>query len=116
MRSGLAAILLVGAGAVCSCAAARAQTESASRDSLLAIYKVTISQELCKFELSDDAAEAIGKASDKLEEALGLTEEAAQKLYDQIEASLEQQKATGLCDKNGEWAKIYKQTIASLPK
>ena len=96
--------------------AASAQSETANRDSLMAIYKVTISQDMCKFEMSDDQAAAIGQASDKLEETLGLTEEDAQKLYDQIEASLARQNATGLCDKNGEWARTYSQTIAQFAK
>ena len=109
-QSVLAALLLA------SATSASAQSESANRDSLIAIYMVTISQEMCKFEMSDDQAAAIGKASDKLEETLGLAEEDAQKLYDQIEASLAKQKATGLCDKNGEWAKTYGQTIAKLAK
>lgn len=109
-RSVFAALLLA------SATAASAQSDSANRDSLIGIYKVTISQEMCKFEMSDDQAAAIGQASDKLEETLGLAEEDAQKLYDQIEASLARQKTTGLCDKDGEWAKTYAQTIATLAK
>ena len=93
-----------------------AQAPAQDREKLVAIYKVTISHELCKFELTDDQADAVGKASDKLEEQLGLTDEDAQKLYDQIQATLEQQKPGGLCDANGEWSKVYKQSLADLAK
>ena len=71
---------------------------------------------MCKFELSDDQADAVGKASDKLEEQLALSDEDSQKLYDQVKASMEQQKASGLCDPTGEWSKTYKQAVADLVK
>ena len=109
---GFAAILALSALAH----SAFAQSPAQDREKLVAVYKVTISQELCKFELTDDQADAVGKASDKLEEQLGLTDEDAQKLYDQIQATLEQQKPGGLCDPAGEWSKVYKQSLADLAK
>lgn len=107
----LFAFLMLGAMAQ----SAAAQTPQ-DKDSLISVYQITISQELCKFELSDDQADAVGKASDKLEERLGLDDEEAQKLYDQVEAGLQKQKDSGLCDPKGEWVKVYKNALANLPQ
>lgn len=95
---------------------AAAQTPAQDREALISVYTITISQELCKFELTDDQADAVGKASDKLEEQLGLSDEDSQKLYDQVEADLVKQKAGGLCDPQGAWIKTYKKTLADLTK
>ena len=71
---------------------------------------------MCKFELTDDEADAVGKASDRLEERLALSDEDAQKLYDQVQATMNAQKNGGLCDPKGEGFKLYKQTLAGLGK
>ena len=107
------------AAALCFCAAAPAlaiAAQSDDHDALVQIYMVTISQEICSFEISDAQSETLGGATDKLEERLGLTEEASQKLYDQITAALERQKAEGLCNPNGDWARTYKETLTRLGK
>ena len=111
MRQILAALCLAA-----FCNAAAAQTPAGDREKLVAVYRLTISQEMCKFELSDDQADAVGKASDKLEQQLALSDEDSQKLYDQVQASMEQQKTAGLCDAKGEWSMVYKQAVADLMK
>ena len=109
-------LLLAVAGLAAITTAAAAQSPAQDRERLVAIYEVTVAQELCKFEMSDDDADAVGKASDKLEEQLGLTDEEAQKLYDQVEASLTRQKASGLCEPGGAGLKHYKETLAALAR
>ena len=109
-------LLLAAASLAAIAAAANAQSPAQDRERLVSIYEVTVAQELCKFDLSDDDADAVGKASDRLEEQLGLSDEEAQKIYDQVEASLTKQKAAGLCDANGAGLKHYKETLSALTK
>jgi hypothetical protein len=96
--------------------AASAQSQSELKDRLVTVYMITVSPELCGFPLSESQAAAIGKLSDDLEDQLNIAEEDAQKLYDQIETQMTQQKASGLCDPKGSWAKKYKDSVAALAK
>ena len=95
---------------------ARAEIAQADRDRLVLIYKISISQEVCGFELGDQQASALGAASDKLEGELESSEEDAQKLYDATSAALEAGKAKGVCDPGGEWAGAYKLGLEALAK
>jgi hypothetical protein len=97
-------------------ASVAAQSESELRDRLVTIYMVTVSPELCGFALSESQAAAIGKMSDDLEDQLNISEEDAQKLYDQIENQMTEQKASGLCDPKGSWAKKFKESVAAFTK
>jgi hypothetical protein len=96
--------------------AASAQSQSELKDRLVTVYMITVSPELCGFPLSESQAAAIGKLSDDLEDQLNIAEEDAQKLYDQIETQMTQQKVSGLCDPKGSWAKKYKDSVAALAK
>ena len=92
----------------------RADTTQADRDRLVLIYKISILQEVCGFELTDQQASALGTVSDKLEGELEISEDDAQKLYDETFVALEADKGKGLCDSKGEWASAYKQGLETL--
>ena len=94
--------------------AAQTASDSENHDALVEIYKLMISQELCDFAITDDQAAALVIVGDRLEEKLSLTEVASQKLYGQIAATLERQRAAGLCNPKGEWAKTYRAAVAKL--
>jgi hypothetical protein len=93
-----------------------AQSETELRDRLITIYMITVSPDLCGFGLSENQAAAVGKLSDDLEDQLNISEEDAQKLYDQIENQMSQQKASGLCDPKGSWAQKFRDSVAKLGK
>ncbi len=93
-----------------------AEIAQADRDRLVLVYKITISQEICGFELTDQQASALGSVSDKLEGELEISEDDAQKLYDETSAVLVARKSKGLCDPMGEWARAYKQGLETLVK
>jgi hypothetical protein len=95
---------------------ASVEAQSELRDRLVTIYMVTVSPELCGFALSESQAAAIGKMSDDLEDQLNISEEDAQKLYDQIENQMTEQKPSGLCDPKGSWAKKFKESVAAFTK
>ena len=95
---------------------ARADGDGEKRETLTTIYKINISHEICGFALSDAQSAGLGGMSDKLEEALGLEEQAAQQLYEEAAAGLEARKPQGLCDPRGEWATTYGETLGKLVK
>ena len=88
--------------------------DPALRADLIAVYRVTISQDLCDFALTDDEIDKVERASDQLEKRLQLEELEAQQIYDQVEQSMTQQKPAGLCDAKGPWAREFRRTLDQL--
>jgi len=86
------------------------------RDQLTQVYMIAVSQDLCGFTVTEKQSEAIGKASDELEEKVGLSEEDADKMYGQIEEQMKKQKDSGLCAPAGDWAKQFKLGVEALSK
>ncbi|RFB78304.1 hypothetical protein [Methylovirgula sp. 4M-Z18] len=84
------------------------------REQLQTLYMLEISQDLCKFEISDDQQDAIGRQTDDLEKKLDMSEEDSNRLYQQLENEMKSQKAGGLCNPKGAWAKTFKDELAKL--
>lgn len=95
-------------------APALAQSDSENREKLLQLYRITISQDICSFPLTDAQADAVSRRTDELESRLNLDEGDAQKLYDQLEAQMTKQKEAGLCSPDGAWAKAYTSFVEGL--
>jgi hypothetical protein len=91
-----------------------AQSQSELRDRLMNIYALTISVELCDFAMTSAQAATIGKASDDLEDQIGISEDEAQRLYDQLQRQMTEQQASGLCDPKGKWATKFKESVAKF--
>jgi hypothetical protein len=91
-----------------------AQSQSELRDRLMNMYALTISVELCDFPVTSAQAAGIGKASDDLEDQIGISEEEAQRLYDQLQRQMTEQQASGLCDPKGKWAMKFKESVAKF--
>ncbi len=104
----------VGASLLLAAAPAAAQSDGALREQLLQLYRVTISQDICSFPLTDAQADAVSRRTDDLEARLSLEEAEAQKLYDQLEAQMAKQKDAGLCNPEGEWATAYTAFVEKL--
>lgn len=96
--------------------AAFAQGSPADRERLIDLYQVTISQDLCNFPLNEKQADLVGAESDQIETRLGMGGDETQKLYDQLEAQMTTQKAAGLCNADGAWARVYTKILESLGK
>lgn len=107
-RIAIASLAILHAGA------ALAQGAPADRERLIELYQVTISQDICNFPLNDKQADLVATLSDRLETRLQLGEDESQKLYDQIEAQMNAQKASGLCNADGAWAKAYTKIVETL--
>ncbi|MEJ1157108.1 hypothetical protein [Prosthecomicrobium sp. N25] len=78
---------------------------------LARLYRLALSAEMCGFAVTPKQAEAIGKAMDKRIAALKLSDEAADKLYQEIEAGMDGEGWDGLCTKGGAWEKTYQAEV-----
>jgi hypothetical protein len=95
-------------------AASPAAAEKEPRAELIQLMRLAISNDLCDFPLTDAQSDALTHRQEELETRLELDDDASSKLYDQIEAQMRAQKAAGLCDPKGEWAKVYAQDVGAL--
>lgn len=100
--------------AVLFAGAAFAQGNPADRERLIDLYQVTISQDLCNFPLTDKQADLVVAETDLLETRLSMGEDESQRLYDQLEAQMTTQKAAGLCNADGAWARAYTKILERL--
>lgn len=83
---------------------------------LTRLYRLALSAEMCGFPVSEKQAEAIGKAMDRRIGDLKLTDEAADALYQKIEADMEAENWDALCAKGGTWAKAYAAELRKFGK
>jgi hypothetical protein len=98
-------------------APAAAQSATEMRARLNDLYRVTISQDICAFPLSDAQADIVTQRIDDLETRLDLSEAQAQKLYDDLETQMKAQKESGgLCDPEGAWSRAYAKLVDDLKK
>ena len=103
---GSAAILFI------SALAAAAQPNADQRNVLINLDMVQISKDLCGFAMTEAQADAVAAHIDQITEQLGMSDDQAQKLYGQLQAQMTRQKASGLCDPKGNWAKLYAKLLA----
>lgn len=82
---------------------------------LTALYRLTVSNDLCDFPLTAAQSDALAQRTEKLEADLSLSDDASQKLYEQIETQMTKQVEAGLCKPSGEWAREYARQVEALP-
>ena len=93
--------------------AAPARAGDAMQD-LTALYRLTISNDICDFPLSSAQSDELTRRSEELEGQLNLSEDASSKLYEQIEAQMTKQVEAGLCKPSGDWARDYARQVEAL--
>lgn len=97
------------AAAVCFAPQAFAQAD-APRAELMQLYLASIAADRCEFELSEADADSIIQTATGLQKQLKISDEAADALYEEVEAAFEA-KLPAACNKDGEIAKSYAQVI-----
>lgn len=112
IRTALPAAILL---ALLALPAAPAVAEATDPE-LTRLYRLALSAEMCGFPVSDKQAEAIGKAMDRRIADLKLSDEAADALYQKIEADMEAENWDALCAKGGPWAKAYAAELRKFGK
>lgn len=81
---------------------------------LTALYRLTISNDLCDFPLTTAQSDALTQRTEELEGQLNLSDDASSKLYEQIEAQMTKQVEAGLCKPSGDWAREYARQVEAL--
>ncbi|QLP97441.1 MAG: hypothetical protein HZY79_08610 [Rhodoblastus sp.] len=81
---------------------------------LTALYRLTISNDLCDFPLSPAQSDELTRRTEELESQLSLSDDASTKLYEQIEAQMTKQVDAGLCKPSGDWAREYARQTEAL--
>lgn len=110
MRSYLAGLLVLFAAT----AAASAQADQDKRE-LMTLYFASIAADRCDFPLSEIEGDALGQAAAALQKKLGLKDEAADILYEEVEVKFEKA-LPDACKKDGEAFKTYEQVLAQIRK
>jgi hypothetical protein len=105
---------LIGLAALAAVSAAHAQPDQERRE-LMALYFASIAADRCDFPLSEPDADKLIQAASALQKKLGLKDEAADVLYEEVETSFEKQ-LPDACKKEGEAFKSYEQVMAKIRK
>ncbi len=95
-------------------AAALGQVEEDRRE-LMALYFASIAADRCDFPLSEADADKLIQAANALQKKLGLKDEQADVLYEEVEVAFEKQ-LPDACKKDGEASKSYERVIAGIRK
>jgi len=101
-------VLLAGAGTV------DAQPDQERRE-LMTLYFASIAADRCDFPLSESDADKLIQAANTLQKKLGLKDEAADILYEEVEANFEKT-LPDACKKDGEAFKSYERVMALIRK
>lgn len=94
--------------------AAYAQSDQDRRE-LMTLYFASIAADRCDFPLTETEADKLIQAAKALQEKLGLKEEAADVLYEEVELVFEK-KLPDACKKDGEAFKSYEQVLERIRK
>lgn len=105
---------LIGLVALAVVSTAHAQPDQERRE-LMALYFASIAADRCDFPLTEADADKLIQAASALQKKLGLKDEAADVLYEEVETSFEKQ-LPDACKKEGEAFKSYEQVMAKIRK
>lgn len=105
---------LTGLLALFAVTAAHAQADK-DRRALMTLYFASIAADRCDFPLSEAEADKLIQTASALQKKMGLKDEAADLLYEEVELSFEK-KLPDACKKDGEAFKSYEQVMQDIRK
>lgn len=105
---------LIGFLALVAASAAGAQDDQ-DRRALMTLYFASIAADRCDFPLSEAEADKLIQTAAALQKKLGLKDEAADLLYEEVELAFEK-KLPDACKKDGEAFKSYEQVMQDIRK
>jgi len=94
--------------------AASAQADQDRRE-LMTLYFASIAADRCDFPLSEPDADKLIQSAIALQKKLGLKDEAADILYEEVEGAFEK-RLPDACKKDGEAFKSYEQVMQQIRK
>jgi hypothetical protein len=101
--------------AVCavSAAAASPAQNKAGKDELLTLYLLSVAADRCGFPMTAKQADAIDREVKALVERMKLGARENDAVYSEADIAFEKQ-GSAACDRNGNFAKGFRQTLQSL--
>jgi hypothetical protein len=105
---------LIGLSALAAVSAAHAQPDHEKRE-LMTLYFASIAADRCDFPLSEPEADKLIQAANALQKKLGLKDEAADLLYEEVELAFEK-RLPDACKRDGEAFKSYDQVMQRIRK
>lgn len=107
--------LLISALAVLAFAGtARSQADQDRRE-LMTLYFASIAADRCEFPITEPEADKLIQTAVGLQKKLGMKEEEADRLYEEVELTFEK-KLPDACKKDGDAFKSYEQVMQTLRK
>jgi hypothetical protein len=97
------------AGAV----AAPADTEKERKEYLLTLYLISLAADRCGFPMTRRQSDALDRATEALAESLKLRDWQTDAIFSEADIAFEKQ-GPKACDRNGGFARIYKETLQKL--
>ncbi len=105
----ICAVLAMSASAI----AAPAETDKQRKDNLVTLYLLSLAADRCGFPMTAQQADTVDRTAKSLAESLKLSERQADAVYSDADVAFEKQ-GTRACDRNGSFAKTYKETLQKL--
>jgi hypothetical protein len=106
---------LIGVSALLAAAGAAGAQNDQERRELMTLYFASIAADRCDFPLSEADADKLIQAANTLQKKLGLKDEAADILYEEVESNFEKT-LPDACKKEGEAFKSYERVMAQIRK
>lgn len=107
--------ILFGAAALLASVSAAVSQADQDRRELMTLYFASIAADRCDFPLSEADADKLIQTATALQKKLGLKDEAADLLYEEVELTFEK-KLPDACKKDGEAFKSYEQVMEIIRK
>ncbi len=103
-------------GAVLVGASVAARAGEGSVEALKTLYRIALSAEMCGFPIAPRQSEAIGRAMNRALAESGLDAEASDKLYLDVDATLEAEGWDKICAADGDFAHGWRALVAANTK
>lgn len=108
-------VIALGVLSVFSIGAAAQNPSEDDRRELMTLYFASIAADRCDFHLDETEADRLIQAATALQKKLGLKDDAADVLYEQVETNFEKT-LPDACKKDGEAFKAYQQVMERIRK
>jgi hypothetical protein len=107
-------LVILAALAASSTAAASPAEKKSGKDELLTLYLLSVAAERCGFPMSAKQADIIEREAKALVEKLKLRTRENDAIYSAADVAFERRGAAVACDRNGSFAKDFRQTLQRL--
>lgn len=108
--------LLAGATLIVGLAGSTAGAAEGAEETLRTLYRIALSAEMCGFPMAPKQADALGRSMNRALAESGMSEEASDVLYRDVDGALEAEGWEKVCAAGGDWARNYRALLAANTK